>query len=122
MPSVPNHGCISARGRGKQHGLVILFSESRWSRVADKVVYLDEEELDLAGPSPLTLEGSPSPNDEAPSDAGQRAKVARRRRGGTRETRNVGLVGAFQRRPGADGAEASCGVFVATTHLFWHPK
>ncbi|EIW72340.1 hypothetical protein TREMEDRAFT_41666 [Tremella mesenterica DSM 1558] len=94
--SFPHHEAVQAFGHGKSHGLVTLYRRSIFRVKAQKVIHLDEGELSLSPPS-LGEDGG------------------RQRRGGTRLTKNIGLVVALERNDGT-------GVYVATTHLFWHPK
>ncbi|OCF45310.1 hypothetical protein I317_00833 [Kwoniella heveanensis CBS 569] len=100
--SLPNHLHVKGSGPGKQHGLVIFYRSSRFFVRASRLVHLDSEDL---SPSPAVYEGG---GDE---------ESARKRRGGTRQTKNVGLIVALQ-----DAEDERRGIVVTTTHLFWHPK
>ncbi|GFZ46087.1 hypothetical protein JCM24511_04333 [Saitozyma sp. JCM 24511] len=93
LSATPSHSHVKVSGPGKLHGIVILYRTPRFTVRSFRTIFLDDEEL-----SP-SLEGD-----------------GRRRRGGTRQTRNVGLVVAL------DDHESGGGIVVATTHLFWHPK
>ena len=86
--ALPDHAYVPTSGRGKMHGLVVFYRKERFRVRAKRTVFLDEEELSLDG------EG-----DE------------RRRRGGTRQTKNVGLMVALEDIVG------SASIVVATTHL-----
>lgn len=82
--ALPTHTPVDTKGRGKLHGLVVLYRTDRYKLKARHTVYLDEESL---------------------SD-----KEGREGRGGTRQTKNVGLIVGLE---DGDGK----GVVVATTHL-----
>lgn len=88
-PAFHTHQALRAKGPNKQHGCVVAFRKDRFREKASKVVHLDEEELSSGAPS-----GS-----------------ARARRGGSRQTKNVGLVVALE------AADGSGGLVVSTTHL-----
>ncbi|KAL7409135.1 Endonuclease/exonuclease/phosphatase [Mrakia frigida] len=91
LPHLPAYSHVEAKGRGKAHGLVILYRSSMFAKVGEeKVIVLDEQEVRGDG-------------------------EAKRRRGGTRETKNIGLMVALERKEGGGG------VIALTTHLFWHP-
>ncbi|WVQ97282.1 hypothetical protein IAU59_004393 [Kwoniella sp. CBS 9459] len=100
--SLPHHAFVKGSGPGKQHGLVIFYRSSRFFVRASKLIHLDLEELSPASTAP----------DQSGDDEG-----ARKRRGGSRQTKNVGLIVALQ-----DVEDEKKGIVVATTHLFWHPK
>ncbi|KLT45013.1 Endonuclease/exonuclease/phosphatase [Cutaneotrichosporon oleaginosum] len=87
--AVPGHAAVEARGEGKLHGLVVLYATARWRVRASRAVALDMEHL--------------NPGEGAAA------------RGGSRATRNMGLIVALESEEGE-------GIVVATTHLFWHPK
>lgn len=102
---MPYDSCVQAKGRGKQHGLVIAYRSERLKFKASKVVYLDEEEL--------------SPSGEADGDGKsesweEQVEEQRRRRGGTRQTKNVGLIVGLE-DTGREGKGE--GVIVITAHL-----
>ncbi|ORX37437.1 Endonuclease/exonuclease/phosphatase [Kockovaella imperatae] len=118
LPAMPDHSYIEAFGPNKKHGLLIFFRRSRFRARSQRTVYLDEEELSpyTAVNGNASINGqdkqpsSSSKGDAAPGDIG-------RRRGGSRCTRNVGLVVALESVDALDQ-----GIVIATTHLFWHPK
>lgn len=113
LPNLPEgfrYSSVRANGPGKLHGLVILFREDRFRVKEKKVVNYDLSEISA-------LDDSASPSDLA-TDATPNQKQSRRKaRGGTRLTRNIGLIVSLERidKPGS-------GVIIATTHLFWHPQ
>ncbi|WVQ82539.1 hypothetical protein IAT38_004668 [Cryptococcus sp. DSM 104549] len=103
---LPNHSHVQGCGPGKLHGLVIIYRTDRFAVRASHLL-----QLDLGEVNPVSqATGSEAAADEEGADG-------RRRRGGSRQTKNVGLIVALER---AD--EPGKGVVVATTHLFWHPK
>jgi RNA exonuclease NGL2 len=104
-PALPSHQHVSTKGRNKLHGLVIFYIKSKFRLKAEKTVYLDEEEL---SPSP-----SPSPSRDTTDKA---SADDRRRRGGSRQTKNVGLVASLE-EIGENEAGKGKGLVVATTHL-----
>lgn len=79
-------------GPGKLHGSIIAYKAQRFSLVAEKVVYYDEERVRTDG-----------------SELGQR--------GVSFKTRNIGMIVALEANN-----NQSDSLVVATTHLFWHPK
>lgn len=79
-------------GPGKLHGCIIAYKAQRFSLVAEKVVYYDEERVRTDG-----------------SELGQR--------GVSFKTRNIGMIVALEANN-----NQSDSLVVATTHLFWHPK
>ncbi|WVW82629.1 hypothetical protein I302_104640 [Kwoniella bestiolae CBS 10118] len=95
--SLPQHTFVKGSGPGKLHGLVIFYRTSRFFVRSSKLIHLDEEHLS--------------------SSDSKNAGDGKRRRGGSRQTKNVGLIVALEEVDG-DGR----GIVVATTHLFWHPK
>ena len=95
LPAFPEHDLVEARGRGKLHGLVILYRAAKWRVKATRTVYLDQEDL--------TPVRQPEEDDRGAS---------RKRRGGSMQTKNVGLIVGLERADG--GGE---GVVVTTTHL-----
>ena len=110
--SMPYDACVQAKGRGKQHGLVIAYKSERFGFRGTRVIHLYEEEI-----SPLP-EGEVDVDDE---DDGRDAKKwqrgedeRRRRRGGTRQTKNVGLMVGLEDKERAGKGE---GVIVITAHL-----
>jgi len=76
---------------------MILHRESLFTKLSEKVIYYDEQEV----------RDSPSGDDEV---------TQRRRRGSSRRTKNIGLFVAFSRK------DRPSGCIVGTTHLFWHPE
>ncbi|WVQ61892.1 uncharacterized protein L199_000025 [Kwoniella botswanensis] len=96
--SFPQHTSVKGSGPGKLHGLVIFYRTSRFFVRSSKLVHLDEEEI-------------------SPSDSKETGEDGKRRRGGSRQTKNVGLIVALEQIDG-DGK----GIVITTTHLFWHPK
>jgi RNA exonuclease NGL2 len=107
---MPYDACIQAKGRGKQHGLVVLYRSERFGFKGSRVVHLDEEEL------------TPGDGDEPEPDGRDAAAwqrwvdEQRRRRGGTRQTKNVGLIVGLEDKARTEGGGAG-GVIVITTHL-----
>lgn len=82
--ALPTHTPIDTKGRSKVHGLVILYRTNRYKLKARHTVYLDEEKVqDRAG---------------------------REGRGGSRQTKNVGLIVGLEDDDGR-------GIVVCTTHL-----
>ncbi|ADV25600.1 Hypothetical Protein CGB_M3420C [Cryptococcus gattii WM276] len=104
LPALPQHDYIKGTGPGKLHGLVVLYRKDRFSLRQSRLIHLDFEEIH---PRPGNL--------TAGEDGDESLEEVRRRRGGSRQTKNVGLLVALE---GKDGE----GVVIATTHLFWHPK
>ncbi|KDQ12961.1 hypothetical protein BOTBODRAFT_34103 [Botryobasidium botryosum FD-172 SS1] len=98
LPAVhgAGYGHTYASGRGKRHGCMILHRESLFTKLNEKTIYYDEEEV----------RNAPSGDDEA---------AQRRRRGLSMRTKNIGLCVAFSRK------DRPSGCIVGTTHLFWHP-
>ncbi|WWC86536.1 uncharacterized protein L201_001413 [Kwoniella dendrophila CBS 6074] len=101
--ALPQHTPIKGSGPGKLHGLVIFYRTSKFFVRSSRLIHLDDQEL-----SPSRLISGENPNE---------AEEGKRRRGGSRQTKNVGLIVALEEIDG-DGR----GIIVATTHLFWHPK
>ncbi|WWC58882.1 uncharacterized protein I303_101427 [Kwoniella dejecticola CBS 10117] len=93
--SLPHHTPIKGSGPGKLHGLVIFYRTSKFFVRSTKLIHLDEEPL----------------SHSRQEDDGARW------RGGSRQTKNVGLIAALEE---VDGNGR--GIVIATTHLFWHPK
>ncbi|KIM85320.1 hypothetical protein PILCRDRAFT_66690 [Piloderma croceum F 1598] len=81
-----------AAGPGKKHGCLIAYNKEKFTKVNERVVRYDEEEIR--------------------SDGDDRA-----RRGCSFRTKNIGSLLALKR----NNVENN-GIIVATTHLFWHPK
>ncbi|KAK8866182.1 hypothetical protein IAR55_001333 [Kwoniella newhampshirensis] len=103
LSSLPKHSHVKGSGPGKLHGLVILYRNDRFFVRGTKLVQLDLESVATV------------PTDEEASD--EKHQDIRRRRGGSRQTKNVGLIVALE-----ESNAVGRGVVVATTHLFWHPK
>ena len=82
--ALPTHEFVDTKGRGKIHGLVVMYRSDRFKSKASQTVYLDEERL---------------------SD-----KEGQEGRGGSRQTKNVGLIVGLEQGDGK-------GIVVATTHL-----
>jgi len=105
--ALPGFREVAAKGRGKLHGLVVWYRASEWRVRATRTVFLDEEEL-----CPL---GEAMDEDEGREGVGG---GARRKRGGSRQTKNVGLIVGLERVDGSGGD----GVVATTTHLYvLHP-
>ncbi|KZT30491.1 Endonuclease/exonuclease/phosphatase [Neolentinus lepideus HHB14362 ss-1] len=81
-----------AAGPRKLHGSLIAYKKNLFEKVAEKVVFYDDEDI--------------RQNDNE-----------RARRGSSFHTKNIANVVALK----AVGSEQQ-GLVVATTHLFWHPK
>ena len=92
---------MEAKGHGKQHGLVVLYRKARYRVRASKTVYLDEEYIHPE------VDGAPASSGDADMDE------TRRRRGGTRKTKNVGVVVALE-----DITKENEGILVSTAHLY----
>lgn len=82
LPHLPAYANVQAKGRGKAHGLVILYRKEMFEKVEEKVVMLDEEEVRSGGEE---MEG-------------------KTKRGGTRETKNIGLVVGLKRSEDRGGS------------------
>jgi len=83
---------IYKAGHRKKHGLLIAYSGAKYSKVADHMVFYDDEEV-------------------------RDGEGERYRRGSSIRTKNIGsLVALKPAVPGGDG------LIIATTHLFWHPR
>jgi hypothetical protein len=99
--TTPRYSAIQARGTRKKHGLAIVYDHRKFCVVkqGERVVRYDEESI-------RPLEGSGVKEEE------KSLEEERKKRGGTRQTKNIGLVVGleFVDRPGK-------GVIVGTTHL-----
>jgi RNA exonuclease NGL2 len=93
LPLLPAYQAIETRGPGKQHGLVILYRSSKYRVIAQRTIYLDDELLRDA------------------YAGGVGSEDLRKRRAGTRQTKNVGLIVALEE------VDGGAGLIVATTHL-----
>lgn len=115
-PHLTTYSVTTGSGRKKRHGLVILHRTTVFDLAGKELVYLDEAEVREGG--------------------GDGEQEARRRRAGTRETKNIGLMVALKDKKGKGGVVSSSHQFlrrerrltrivlrqiVATCHLFWHP-
>ena len=80
-----------AAGLGKKHGCLIAYRKDKYSKVGEKVVQYDLQEVR--------------------EDGSENARI-----GSSHTTRNIGSLVALARLD-AEGD----GLVVATTHLFWHP-
>ena len=100
--ALPDHGHVEAKGRGKIHGLVVFYRKSRWRVKATRTVHLDDEEID---------ESPTLKVDDLRVEHEDLDREARRRRGGSRQTKNIGLI------VGLENVEGGHGVVIATTHL-----
>lgn len=78
LPYLPAYSHTEAKGRGKAHGLVILYRTALLNKIGEKVVVLDEAEV-------------------------QQGAEGKTRRGGTRETKNIALLVALERKEGGGG-------------------
>lgn len=123
---MPFDNCVQGRGRGKQHGLVILYRSERFGFRGTRVVHLDEEDLSpselhaVGGPSAENAEGGltsgPGQHEAkggANGSTNEDEAACRKRRGGTRQTKNVGLIVGLEDKERGDGS----GIIVATAHL-----
>ncbi|WVF70931.1 hypothetical protein IAT40_005726 [Kwoniella sp. CBS 6097] len=115
--SLPQHDYVKGSGPGKQHGLVIFYRSPRFIVRASKLIHLDLEELSPAPNTNTNTNTNMYTNAKVGSGDDDNAESARKRRGGSRQTKNVGLIVALQ-----DVQNEKRGIVVATTHLFWHPK
>ncbi|KAF9650046.1 Endonuclease/exonuclease/phosphatase [Thelephora ganbajun] len=83
---------IYRAGHRKKHGLLIAYRGAKYAKVADHVIFYDEEEV-------------------------RSGEGERYRRGISFRTKNIGsLVALKSADPEGDG------LIIATTHLFWHPR
>ncbi|KAF9515632.1 hypothetical protein BS47DRAFT_1371989 [Hydnum rufescens UP504] len=107
IPPLKNAGYSTtyAAGRGKRHGCMILHREPKLRKVNERVVHLDEQYI---------REGNGTDSQED----------IRRRRGSTRQTKNIALLVALANtiEQGTVSSSAVEGYIVATCHLFWHPR
>jgi RNA exonuclease NGL2 len=107
IPPLKNAGYSTtyAVGNGKRHGCMILHREVKLRKVNERVVHLDEQYI---------REG----------DGTDSLEDIRRRRGSTRQTKNIVLLVALANtiEQGTVSSSAVEGYIVATCHLFWHPR
>ncbi|KAF7966069.1 hypothetical protein HWV62_40224 [Athelia sp. TMB] len=98
LPVLDGAGHKHAYGSGpqKKHGCLIAFNREKFGKVADKVVYYDNEEIR--------------------SDGEEHTRI-----GSSFKTRNIGFMVALK---GLEDTALALnkGIIVATTHLFWHPR
>jgi RNA exonuclease NGL2 len=97
LPHLPDHESVSAKGSKKLHGLVVLYRTAIFKVKATKTLYLDDEYLlqtSVDGPAAESTE-------------------RRRRRGGTRQTKNIALLVALEMLD-----DPNKGIVVGTTHLW----
>lgn len=97
--NLPNLVLVQARGPGKLHGCTIMYDSTKFNLKQKKVVIYDYERLEE--------DEEETPDEDSDS----------KRRGGTRQTKNIGLILGLERKD-----DPSKGLVVATTHLFWHPQ
>jgi RNA exonuclease NGL2 len=90
-----------ASGRGKKHGLAILYKQDLFNKHTERIIYYDEEDVR---------------DGRFRDERFDEAAHIRWRRGMTRTTRNIGFVVALR-----NTTDPASGYIVATTHLFWHP-
>lgn len=109
LPHLPDHKAIRASGPGKLHGLVILYNSKKLAVKATKTIYYDEEftKGDIHGERKGV-----NVNDETEADRQERKTRWKKARGGTRQTKNIGLMAALE---WVD--EPNSGIIVGTTHL-----
>ncbi|KAJ9099774.1 hypothetical protein QFC21_003772 [Naganishia friedmannii] len=115
---LPNHKAIRASGPGKLHGLVILYNHNKFIVRSTKTVYYDEE-FTQGGVQP-EKKSALANGGEDEENRKERKSRWKKARGGTRQTRNIGLMAALE---WVDNPNS--GIVVGTTHLvtnrFWHP-
>lgn len=75
---MPEHTPLQAKGRGKKHGLVILYRTSRFAVDEQRVLSLDDERLSESS-NPVTA------------------------RGVSRQTKNIALLAALRDKQNDDG-------------------
>lgn len=108
---MPYDACVQAKGRGKQHGLVVLYRTERFGFKSSRIVHLDEEELSPG-------DGKAEEPDGRDGAEWQRwADEQRRRRGGTRQTKNVGLIVGLEDKESRGEEGEAKGVIIITAHL-----
>lgn len=110
LPHLPNHKAIRASGPGKLHGLVILYNANRFVFKGSKTIFYDEEFTQ--GDLHEEKKGI-NPAGESEAEMQDRRKRWKKARGGTRQTKNIGLMAALEwiDSPGS-------GLVVGTTHLW----
>ncbi|KAJ9094328.1 hypothetical protein QFC19_008014 [Naganishia cerealis] len=114
LPYLPNHKAIRASGPGKLHGLVILYNHHKFIVRSTKTVYYDEEftQGDVHEEKKQTVSGN-----EGEDSKKERRSRWKKARGGTRQTKNIGLMAALE---WVDNPNA--GVVVGTTHLYAYER
>lgn len=109
LPHLPHHKAIRASGPGKLHGLVILYNTQKFTFKATRTIQYDEEFTrgDYHAERRLV-----DLSKETEAEIQERRKRWKKARGGTRQTKNIGLMVALEwaGRPGE-------GIVVGTTHL-----
>ncbi len=108
MPGLEKNGyeCTYGSGPGKRHGCMILHKTTKFKKLTERALYLDD--IVLVDGSPMTISSTPGHvNDE------------RRLKGLTRRTRNIALLVALS---ATDQGPSSNGYIAVTCHLFWHPR
>ncbi|KAJ9118178.1 hypothetical protein QFC22_004082 [Naganishia vaughanmartiniae] len=114
LPFLPNHKAIRASGPGKLHGLVILYNHNKFIVRSTKTVYYDEEftQGDVHQERKSALA-------DGEDEEGRRERKSRwkRARGGTRQTKNIGLMAALE---WVDNPNA--GMVVGTTHFYGYER
>lgn len=109
LPHLPHHKAIRASGPGKLHGLVILYDARKFTFKASRTIQYDEE---FTRGDFHAERGGVDLGKETEAEGQERRKRWKRARGGTRQTKNIGLMVALEwvGRPGE-------GIVVGTTHL-----
>jgi RNA exonuclease NGL2 len=109
LPHLPHHKAIRASGPGKLHGLVILYNTDKFVFKGSKTIFYDEEFTQ--GDMHEEKKGI-NPAGESEAEMQERRKRWKMARGGTRQTKNIGLMAALEwvDSPGS-------GLVVGTTHL-----
>ncbi|ODO05986.1 hypothetical protein I350_05047 [Cryptococcus amylolentus CBS 6273] len=113
--ALPKHAFVKGTGPHKSHGLVILYNKEKFGAEWRELVHLDFE--DLHPPLQSGGEGKEEEEEEKKKGDGEEdLGEMKRRKGGSRMTKNVGLIVGLKSKD-----ESGRGIVVATTHLFWHP-
>lgn len=99
---------VQARGPRKKHGLAIVYDSNKFELAGEYRVVRYDEEFISAGLPPGSLGNE---NQEGQTEQDKRDEE-RKRRGGTRQTKNIGLVVGLE-----FVGKAGKGVIVGTTHL-----
>lgn len=99
---------VQARGPRKKHGLAVVYDSNKFELAgAHRVVRYDEEFISAG----LPPGSSGDENEEGQTEQDKRDEE-RKRRGGTRQTKNIGLVVGLE-----FVGKAGKGIIVGTTHL-----